>query len=66
MAKQTGEETQVQFTLRLPYELHRLLRFLAADQDISLNEAITRYLRAATEGSRVSLPKSLQAPEPPE
>lgn len=58
--------TQVQFTARLPYETHRKLRFLAADQNISLNEALNRYLLAAMEGARVSLPKSLQDPEPPE
>jgi len=54
----------VQFTARLPYETHRKLRFLAADQNISLNEALNQYLLAAMEGLRVSVPNDLLNPEP--
>ena len=53
----------VQFTARLPYETHRKLRFLAADQNISMNEALNQYLLAAMEGHRVSVPSDLLAPE---
>ena len=49
----------VQFTARLPYETHRKLRFLAADQNISMNEALNQYLLAAMEGCRVSVPTDL-------
>jgi hypothetical protein len=55
----------VQFTARLPETTHRKLRFLAADQNISVNEALNRYLLAAMEGARVSVPTELTDPEQP-
>ena len=55
----------VQFTARLPYETHRKLRFLAADQNISVNEALNQYLLAAMEGLRVSVPNDLLGSELP-
>ena len=60
-----GQKETVQFTARLPNETHRKLRFLAADQNISLNEALNRYLLAAMEGLHVSVPSELLNPEPP-
>lgn len=59
------EKETVQFTARLPYETHRKLRFLAADQNISMNEALNRYLLAAMGGLRVSVPNELLNPEQP-
>ncbi len=57
------KKTTVQFTARLPYETHRKLRFLAADQNISMNDALNQYLLAAMEGHHVSVPSDLLAPE---
>ena len=59
------EKETVQFTARLPAETHRKLRFLAADQNISLNEALNRFLLEAMAGLRVSVPSDLLNPEPP-
>jgi len=59
-----GKET-VQFTARLPFETHRKLRFLVADRNISLNEALNQFLLEAMEGLRVSVPNELLGPEPP-
>ena len=61
MAKDT-----VQFTARLPEETHRKLRFLAADQNTSVNEALNRYLLAAMAGARVSVPTDLIEPGQPQ
>ena len=55
----------MQFTARLPFETHRKLRFLAADRNISLNEALNQFLLEAMEGLRVSVPNELLGPEPP-
>ena len=55
----------VQFTARLPYETHRKLKFLAADQNISLNTALNQYLLAAMEGHRISVPTELLDLEQP-
>ena len=49
----------VQFTARLPEITHRKLRFLAADKNISLNEALNLYLSEAMEQARVSVPTDL-------
>lgn len=59
------QKDTVQFTARLPYETHRKLRFLAADQNISLNEALNRYLLVAMEGLHVSVPNDLLTPVQP-
>lgn len=61
-----SKHDMIQFTARLPAETHRKLRFLAADQNISMNEALNQYLLAAMEGCRVSVPSDLLAPEQPE
>lgn len=53
----------VQFTARLPFDTHRKLRFLAADMNISLNEALNRFLLEAMEGRHVSVPTDLIDPE---
>jgi predicted HicB family RNase H-like nuclease len=57
------KQDTVQFTTRLPETTHRKLRFFAADQNISLNEALNQCLLAAMEGIRVSVPTELIAPE---
>ena len=54
MAKQTA-----QFSIRLPMELYRKLRFIAADRDKSLNQVITESLQAATEAAHISVPIEL-------
>lgn len=48
-----------QFSIRLPVELYRKLRFIAADKDKSLNQLITEALLAATEEARISVPIEL-------
>jgi hypothetical protein len=49
----------VPLTVRLLAPTYRKLRFLAADQNISLNEAINLYLQEATAKARVSVPTEL-------
>ncbi len=60
MAKQTA-----QFSIRLPIELYRKLRFIAADRDKSLNQLITETLQAAMEGAHISVPTELLLPQAP-
>ena len=59
------EKETVQLTVRLYEETHRKLHFLAADQNTSVNEALNRYLLAAMEGARVSVPTDLIGSEQP-
>ena len=54
-----SKDKTVQFTARLPEATHRKLRFLAADKNISLNEALNLYLSEAMEQARVSVPIDL-------
>ena len=54
MAKQTA-----QFSIRLPMELYRKLRFIAADRDKSMNQMIIEALLVATEGAHISVPTEL-------
>jgi predicted HicB family RNase H-like nuclease len=63
--ERVGKET-VQFTARLPEATHRKLRFFAADQNTSINEALNRCLLAAMGGLRVSVPIELTEPERPQ
>lgn len=51
-----------QFSIRLPEELYRKLRFIAADRDQPLNQVITEALQAAAEQARISVPSDLLKP----
>jgi predicted HicB family RNase H-like nuclease len=42
--REEGDEHS--FTVRIPKKLHRLLRLLCADQDISINDAITLAVKS--------------------
>ena len=57
-----GKDT-VQLTVRLHEETHRKLRFLAADQNISVNEALNQYLLEGMAKARVSVPTELISSE---
>ena len=52
----------VQFSIRIPLDTYRRLKFIAADQDVTLNQVVTRYLQAATAKARVSVPNGLNEP----
>lgn len=49
----------VPITARLPYEVHRKLRFLAADSGVSMNTMLIKLLTAAMADKRVSVPAEL-------
>ena len=53
---------EVQTTLRIDDELHRKLRFIAADKNVSFNELVNQLLWEATVNLRVSVPSDLLAP----
>ncbi len=54
-----NKQATAQFSIRLPIELYRELRFIAADQDKSLNQIIIEALREVTANSRISVPTGL-------
>lgn len=49
----------VQFSIRVPLDTYRRLKFIAADRDETLNRVVTRYLQEATAKARVSVPTDL-------
>ena len=53
------EKTTAQFSIRLPLDLYRELRFIAADRDQSLNQVIVEALRAVVAESHISVPTGL-------
>ena len=57
-----GGKSFTQFSIRLPEDLYRKLRFIAADSDQSLNQVITEALQAAAERTRISVPSDLLKP----
>ncbi|MBR2208984.1 MAG: toxin-antitoxin system HicB family antitoxin [Synergistaceae bacterium] len=54
-----SKKTITQFSIRLPIELYRELRFIAADQDKSLNQIIIEALQEVTAKARISVPTGL-------
>lgn len=54
-----SKQATAQFSIRLPIELYRELRFIAADRDKSLNQVIIEALREATAEARISVPTGL-------
>ena len=54
-----SKQATAQFSIRLPIELYRELRFIAADQDKSLNQIITEVLQEAAAKARISVPTGL-------
>lgn len=48
--------------LRMPEALHRELRIVAAEDDVSLNACIVNLLTEALEAHRASFPKQEQKP----
>ena len=54
-----------QFSIRLPNELYRSLRFIAADRDLSLNQLIATILQEALGDYRISPPNELLNPPMP-
>ena len=49
----------IQFSVRLPRELHRAVRFIAADRNVSINQIVIEALQEATAKARISLPSEL-------
>lgn len=55
-------EAERQLTVRIPEDLYKRIRYLAADKDASINDTITLYLQAATAEARISPPIELLSP----
>ena len=53
-----GKET-VGFTARIPCELMRALRLIAADQESSINSLMVDFLQKQASQYRISLPSGL-------
>ena len=49
----------VQFSIRIPRELQRILRFIAADRNCSLNKTILLILQEAVEEGHILPPNEL-------
>lgn len=58
-----SKQATVQSSIRLPIELYRELRFIAADRDKSLNQVIIEALQGATAEARISVPTGLLRPQ---
>ena len=58
-----SKQATAQFSIRLPIELYRELRFVAADRDLSLNQVITEALQEAMAKARISVPTGLLRPQ---
>lgn len=56
---QKKNEDTVQLTARIPSELHKRLRFIAADEHKSLNDTFIQLLQEATEGRQIAVPSGL-------
>ena len=50
------EQTDVSYTIRLPAELHRSLRILAAYKGLSINKVILSVLSREVEQARSEIP----------
>ena len=55
-----SEIKDVGITLRMSSDMHKKLRFVAADRDMSLNELINRMIDSELAISRVQIPTGLQ------
>lgn len=55
----------VQFSIRIPLEEYRRLKFIAADRDTTINALILSAIRGATAKARVSVPTDLLREEAP-
>ena len=49
---------EVSYTIRFPAALHKQLKYLAVDRDLSLNKLIISVLAREPESARVRPPKS--------
>jgi predicted HicB family RNase H-like nuclease len=49
----------IQFSIRIRLDTYRRLKFIAADQDETLNKVVSRYLEEATAKAHVSVPTGL-------
>lgn len=56
----------IQFTARIPSDLHGRLRYIAADKNESMNETIIQLLQEATEGYHIAVPSGLLSHEQPQ
>lgn len=50
------EKTEVSYTIRMPSDLHRSLRILAAYRDMSINKQILNLIREEVEQARAQIP----------
>ena len=53
----------VQLTLRLAHENHRALKFVAADQETSVNKLVNDFILRGLQQCHVSVPTELLHPE---
>ncbi len=51
-------EKEISYTIRFPASLHKSLKFLAVDRDLSLNKLIISVLAREVQEARVHLPTS--------
>ncbi|MBQ3646550.1 MAG: toxin-antitoxin system HicB family antitoxin [Synergistaceae bacterium] len=54
-----SKQVMTTFSIRIPAEFYRKLRFISADQDKSLNQLITEILQEATAKAHISVPTDL-------
>jgi hypothetical protein len=55
----------VQLTVRLPFDLHRKMKFVSFDTGESMNDMTIRGIHQVLEGVHVELPSDLIAPATP-
>ena len=54
-----------QFSIRIPSEDYRKLKFIAADQDKAINKLVTEILQEHLATARISVPTELLEPQEP-
>lgn len=60
MNKSNGNsERIIALTLRIPYEIHKKLRFVSADRSISRNKLMNDLLAEGLENCQIEVPKEL-------
>lgn len=60
------EKKDVYLSLRITSEIHRKLRFVAANEDVSVNEIINLLLLEGLAAHHISVPSDLLSPVTPQ
>lgn len=56
MDKGLTKKDEIAYTLRIPADLHKRLKFIAVDRDMSLNKLIVYVLRQEAQEAHVRIP----------